>query len=88
MLRRFRNKLALRRSVEALAHSFLPGSPHNAELERHRLVAALRAVAERIRHDGDAKALDAIRRLRPTSYPSVPFDAHGEFERHLREALD
>jgi len=52
------------------------------------LVAALRAVAERIRHDGDAKALDAIRRLRPTSYPSVPFDAHGEFERHLREALD
>lgn len=86
-VRRRQENEALRKLVDRLARSYVPGMANSSSDGRALLVAALRDAAAAARDGGNAKGVERARRHRPAIVPGLPFAAQTDFNRRRDEGL-
>ena len=77
----------LEQILDSLGRSYMRGSVHGTPEARAGLVSAMSAYAQRLRQEGNGKAIEKARSYRPAFFMGLPRDAQTDFQRHVTSAF-
>jgi hypothetical protein len=77
----------LEQMVDSLARSYMRGAAHGTPEARAGLVSEMSAHAQRLRQEGNGKAVEKARSHRPGFFMGLPHDAQTDFQRQISSAL-